>query len=347
MLKKQFLRFSAMLMALAFWCVQANAQTKTITGSVTDSSGSPVVGVTIKVKDGPQSAVTNMSGEFTINIPATGATLQYSHVTYEYGEVNVTGDGPVNIVLTKLNMAMDEVVVIGYGTQKRSNVTTTIASIKASEIQDVPSPNIAGALRGRIAGLGVSQASGRPGASISLNIRNSAASEQAAQLGITSEPLYIIDGITVSKDAFDNIDPSVVEDITILKDAGSAAIYGAAGANGVVLITTKRGKVGKTKLSYNGYLGVSDATRLPGMMSAYEQAKALNDGYLVGYYDESDIISDSVLNYLKTLPNGTWLDQLWQSSLLQRHNLTLSGGSENMTYFVGGSFQNENGNYAG
>ncbi|MGC4235777.1 MAG: TonB-dependent receptor [Niabella sp.] len=324
------------------------AQTRTVTGTVIDdSTQAPIAGATIKVKDGPQSAITNENGAFTLNVPATGATLEYSYVGYENGSIAVTGDSPIRISMKKLDLQMDEIIVVGYGTQKRAQVTSAISSIKAEEIQDVPSPNIAGALRGRIAGLSVSQASGRPGASITLNIRNSATSEQAALLGVTAEPLYIIDGITVTKDAFDNIDPSMVEDITILKDAGSAAIYGASGANGVVLITTKRGRAGKPKFSYNGYMGVSDATRLPDMMSPYELALALNDGYRVGNAPATSYFSDSVLNYLKTLPDQTWLDQLWQSSLMHRHNLSLSGGSENITYFVGGNYQNENGNYAG
>lgn len=347
MFKKQLLRFAALLVTLTIFSFQLHAQTRTVSGTVQDSTLQPLAGVTIKVKDGPQSAVTDLNGAFTINAPVSGAVLQYSYVGYEYGEVPVPESGIVNITMSKVNLSMDEVVVVGYGTQKRSNVTTTIASIKAAEIQDVPSPNIAGALRGRIAGLSVSQASGRPGAGISLNIRNATVSDEAGPLGLTSEPLYIIDGITVTKDAFDNIDPSMVEDITILKDAGAAAIYGASGANGVVLLTTKRGRIGKPKFSYNGYLGVSDATRLPDMMSPYEQAVMLNDGYRVGNYPASSYFSDSVLNYLKTLPDRTWLDQLWKSSLMHRHNLSISGGSENITYFIGGNYQNENGNYAG
>jgi TonB-linked SusC/RagA family outer membrane protein len=324
------------------------AQTRTVTGTVIDdSTQAPIAGATIKVKDGPQSAVSNENGAFTLNIPATGATLEYSYVGYENGSIVVAGDSPIRISMKKLDLQMDEIIVVGYGTQKRAQVTSAISSIKAEEIQDVPSPNIAGALRGRIAGLSVSQASGRPGAAITLNVRNAAVSEQAALLGVRNEPLYIIDGITVTKDDFDNIDPAMVEDITILKDAGSAAIYGASGANGVVLITTKRGKVGKPKLSYNGYLGTSDATRMPDMLSAYEHALVLNDSYKIGNAPASSYFSDSDLEYLKNVDFPSWIDQIWQPAYMQRHNLTFSGGSENITFFAGGNYQNENGNYAG
>ncbi len=344
---KHILKFTCLLVLLALFGGNVNAQTRSITGSVFDeASDEPVAGVTIRVKGGPQSAVTDANGSFTLNVPTSGGTLEYSHVGYEIGTTGIPAEGPIVIRAKKLDVSMDDVVVIGYGTAKRSGLTGAVATIKGQEIQDVPAPNIAGALRGRIAGLGVSQASGRPGASITLNIRNAAASEQARLLGVTSEPLYIIDGITVTKDAFDNIDPSMVEDITVLKDAGAAAIYGASGANGVVLLTTKRGRAGKPRFSYNGYMGVSDATRLPEMMSAYEQALMLNDGYKIGNASSNQYFSDSVLNYLKTMPNETWLDQLWKSSMMHRHNLSMSGGSENISYFVGGSYQNENGNYA-
>ncbi|WP_211316541.1 SusC/RagA family TonB-linked outer membrane protein [Niabella yanshanensis] len=342
------MKFTCLLVLLALFNGTVHAQTRSITGSVLDdASDEPVAGVTIRVKGGPQSAVTDAKGSFTLNVPTTGGELEYSHVGYEVGSVAIPAEGPLIIRTKKLNVSMDDVVVIGYGTQKRSQLTGAVANIKGEEIQDVPAPNIAGALRGRIAGLSVSQASGRPGAGITLNIRNSATSAEAERLGVTDEPLYIIDGITVTKDAFDNIDPSMVEDITVLKDAGSAAIYGASGANGVVLLTTKRGRAGKPRFSYNGYIGISDATRLPDMMSSYELAKALNDNNRVGYAQASDYYSDSVLNYLKTLPDGTWLDALWKPSQMNRHNLSISGGSENVTYFVGGNYQNENGNYAG
>jgi len=333
---------------LALFSGNVNAQTRSINGSVLDdASDEPVAGVTIRVKDGPQSAVTDAKGSFTLNVPTTGGELEYSHVGYEVGTIAIPAEGPLVIRAKKLNVSMDDVVVIGYGTQKRSNLTNPVATVKGAEIQDIPSPNIAGALRGRVAGLSVSQASGRPGAGITLNIRNSTVSDAASQLGLRSDPLYIIDGITVSKDDFDNIDPAMVEDITVLKDAGAAAIYGASGANGVVMLTTKRGRAGKPRFSYNGYLGVSDATRLPDMMSAYDQALMLNDGNQISGAPATSYFSDSVLNYLKTLPDRTWLDQLWQPSIMQRHNLTMSGGTDNITYFVGGNYQNENGNYAG
>ena len=345
---KHILKFTCLFVLVAFFCTDAYAQTRSVSGTVLeDSTLAPVAGVTIKVKDGPQSAVTNTSGEFTLNVPTRGAVLEYSHVGYENGTINVSDGGDIRILMNKLDMRMDEIVVVGYGTQRRSAVNTAISSVKGETIQDIPAPNIAGALRGRIAGLGVSQASGRPGASITLNVRGASVSATAATVGSTDEPLYVIDGIIVSKNDFDNLDPSMVEDISILKDAASAAIYGAAGAKGVILITTKRGKAGRIRTSYNGYIGTTDATKMPEMLSAYDHAVLLNDGYRVANASASDFFSDADLESLKNTNYKSWFDEIWQSSYMQRHNLSFSGGSDKVTYFAGGSYQNENGNYAG
>jgi TonB-linked SusC/RagA family outer membrane protein len=190
--------------------------------------------------------------------------------------------------------------------------------------------------------LGVSSASGRPGASITLNVRDAQASAAA---GATDEPLYVIDNIIVNKQTFDNLDPTMVEDITVLKDA-SAAIYGASGSKGVILITTKRGKVGKPQLSYSGFAGVADATKKPKMLSAYEHALLLNETYKINNTPTDKFFSEADLEQVRNM-NYNWFDDLWQPALSQRHSLNLSGGSENITFFLGGGYQNQNANYAG
>ncbi|MEI6950308.1 TonB-dependent receptor [Paraflavisolibacter sp. H34] len=318
-------------------------QDRIVTGRVTDEKGGGLGGATVMVKGSTQSVQTKEDGTFSIKVPEGSAVLVITYVGMLNQEVSVGGRAVVSVSMAAKAANMDDVVVVGYGSQKKNQTTGAIASIKASEIQDIPAPNIAGALRGRIAGLGVSSASGRPGASITLNIRNAQANALA---GGTAEPLYVIDNIIVGKSDFDNLDPSMVEDISILKDA-SAAIYGAAGAKGVVLITTKRGKAGAPKLSYNGYLGVSDATRKPEMLSAYDHAVLLNDTYRMNNQDVKNFFTEADLQYIKGLNNKSWFDELWQPALTQRHNLSLSGGSDRMTFFAGGSYQNENANYAG
>ncbi len=316
-----------------------------ITGKVVDQEGNPVVGATVLVKGTKSGVTTDETGTFRINLPDRNTTIVVSYIGYDVYEVDVAGMTSITIEL-KPSDAIEEVIVTGYGTQKRSEIVGSVATITGEELMDIPAPNIAGALRNQIAGVGVSEASGRPGARISLNIRGASTSQQAADIGSTSEPLYIVDGITVSSDVFDALDPSMVENITFLKDA-SAAIYGAAGAKGVVLVTTKRGKQGKPSISYNGYVGINDAARHPDFLSAYELAEFLNESYFVGNAPVSRMFSDEDLAYIRGLDVDSWYDQLWKPAVMQRHNLSISGGGERTTFFVGGSFQNQNANYAG
>lgn len=314
-------------------------------GKVTDSNGEPLIGVTIMVKGSKSGTTTDINGNFSINVP-TGSVLVISYLGFETTEILVGANTTLNIKLNQSQTTLQEVVVsTGYGEKKRSEIVGAVATITGEELMDIPAPNIAGALRNRIAGLSVDQVSGRPGASISLNIRGASAANTPV-VGSTAEPLYIIDGITVDGEAFDNLDASMVESISILKDA-SAAIYGAAGAKGVVLVTTKRGKQGKPSITYNGYVGVSDAAKVPDMLSAYEHALLLNDKYKLSNDPASNFFSPTDLEYLRSSNITSWYDELWKASTMQRHNVSISGGSDKITFFAGGSYQNENGNYKG
>lgn len=246
---------------------------------------------------------TNDKGEFALVADPTTDVLVFSYVGYARQVVTLAGKSTLEISLAEDSQSLDNdaVVVIGYGSKKRSEILGSVANIKAEEIQDLPVPNIAAALRNKIQGVGVNSVSGKPGSSITLNIRNSTASDQSKLYGVTSEPLYVIDGITVTRDEFDNIDISMVEDISFLKDA-SAAIYGASGAKGVVLVTTKRGKAGKPKISYLGYVGYQDNTSDVKMLSAYDHATLLNDANKIKNAPTSSLFSDAELEVLKTIP---------------------------------------------
>jgi TonB-linked SusC/RagA family outer membrane protein len=316
-----------------------------VKGVVKDASGQPIAGATVMIKGTKSGVKTDQNGNFSINVPTDRAILVVSYLGFKTQEIPVISGRDINIVLERSEGQIEDVVVTGYGSQKKSEIVGSISTIKGEELMDIPAPNLAGALRNRIAGVGVNQESGRPGARISLNVRGSSISSNAPS-GATDEPLYIVDGIIVSADVFDNLDASMVENISILKDA-SAAIYGAAGAKGVVLVTTKRGKVGKPSISYNGYAGITDAATKPNLLSAYEHAQLLNEGHRINNSPEDRFFSPEDLEYLKGLNTESWYDQIWQASLMQRHNLSVSGGSDRTTYFVGGSYQNENGNYAG
>ncbi|WP_276483709.1 SusC/RagA family TonB-linked outer membrane protein [Paraflavitalea pollutisoli] len=324
------------------WFQQAE---KMVTGKVTDDKDTPLAGATVAVKGTKITAITKEDGTFSIKIPEGSTTLSVSFVGMLDMTVDITGKTMITAKLASLGGNMNDVVVVGYGTQKRSQTTGAVATINAKDIQDIPAPNIAGTLRGRIAGLGVSAASGRPGAGITLNVRNASVSAAATDVGATNQPLYVIDNIIVGKSDFDALDPSMVDEITILKDA-SAAIYGAAGAKGVVLITTKRGKAGAPRINYNGYVGHTDATRKPEMLSAYDHAVLMNDTYKINNVPYNLFFSEADLEYIKGLNYKSWFDEIWRPAITQRHNLSLSGGSDKITFFVGGSYQNENANYA-
>jgi len=311
---------------------------------VSDSANSPLEGVTVNVKGGVSAGTTDKNGRFSLKLPAGKVQLQFSYVGYENLEAEVPASGKIIITMKKMDLSMEQIVVVGYGAQKRSKITGAIATVNPEDIQDVPVANIAAALRGRVAGLSVDQVSGRPGASVSLNVRGAYSSSEVG--GATSEPLYIIDNMVVGKSTFDNLDPAMVEDISILKDA-SAAIYGAAGAKGVILITTKKGKAGAPRLSYTGQFGYQDAVRKPEMLSAYEHAKLLNETYRINGADAGIQFSDADLEYLKYNQYPSWFETIWQPAIMQRHGLNMSGGSENITFFAGASYQNQNANYAG
>lgn len=325
-----------------------NTSRENVTGTVKDDKGEPLPGVTVKIKGTTTATTTDVNGVYRINLPTGNETLVFSFIGFKSKEVQVGTQTVINVVLSEDAASLEEVVInVGYGTKKKSEHLGSSATVNPEDLQDIPGPNLAAALRGRVAGVSVNEVSGRPGAGITLNVRNSTTTSNTNTIGTTNEPLYIIDGISMpNSDAFNNLDASMVESMTILKDA-SAAIYGAAGAKGVVLITTKRGKVGKPSINYNGYMGVSDNAKKADMLSPFELAQVLNEGVRIGNRPANELFSTADLDYLRNYQGKSWYDQLWSASMMQRHNLSISGGNDKLTFFAGGSFQNENGNYEG
>lgn len=344
---KILLKFSLFLLLIFSASTALFAQDRKVTGKVTEADGSPIPGVNVALRGVPSNVSTNAQGIYTIQVKSDQDVLVFSYVGFTRQQIPVGNRNTIDVTMLSDNTTLNEVVInVGYGTKKKSDVLGSVATVTGEEIQDIPAPSIAGALRNRIAGIGVSQASGRPGSTLTLNVRNSTVSETAIGLGVTAEPLYIIDGITVTREAFDNVDPSMVENISFLKDA-SASIYGASGAKGVVLITTKRGKIGKPTITYNGYLGVSDAAKTPEMLSAYDQAVLLNDGWKQASAPLSNFFLPADLETLRSQNFKSWYDEMWQASTTQRHNISISGGSEKITFFAGGSYSSEDANFKG
>ncbi|TDH27443.1 SusC/RagA family TonB-linked outer membrane protein [Segetibacter sp. 3557_3] len=329
------------------------AQERTVTGVITNQENlAPLEGVTVTLKGTTKRTTTNTDGRFTLSVPSNESVLVVSYVGFSEQEVKVGSKTGITVSLIKVDNKMNDVIVVGYGTKRRVNVQGAVSTIKAADIEDLPVANIGSALVNRVPGVSVNFQSGKPGSTTEINIRNSQTLSTFS--GLTSQPLYVIDGIVVNPtiynqspnpDFFENLDASQIEDITFLKDA-SAAIYGAAGAKGVILITTKKGKIGKPRLSYSGYLGTStEAVKPPKTLTAYEHAKFLNDGYALNNRPIVERFSDADLALLREMPDRTWYDDLWHSGKVQRHTLNVSGGSDRVTFFAGGSFYKETGNY--
>lgn len=335
------------LLFIALWgCIPLLlAQNKQISGVVTDETGSPLPGVSIQVKNTTHGIATDIDGKYAIEV-SQGSVLVFSSVGYATQEktIGTAKIQKLNIVLKEDMQELSEVVVVGYGTQKKENLTGAVAAVDAKKLASRPSTNITKSLQGAVAGVTIIS---RPGGT-SLNIRG------RGNLG-ASDPLYIVDGIEVSSNFFNAMDPNTIENISFLKDASSAAIYGAKAAYGVVLITTKAAKAGVMQISYDGATGIQMPTYLPKVVSAAEYAEmyraaernagvpeanlTFNDEMIRKYRDGSDP------DYY---PNTNWFDLIVRKqSFITKHNVQFSGGIEKFKYLLSGGFFREEGSSRG
>lgn len=324
-----------------------------VTGKVSDPEGNPVIGATVAIKGTTTGTKTDVDGIFRINLPQGDEILVISYVGYKTIEYPVNKQTNVEITLEPAD-ALDEVVVVGYGTQKKAHLTGSVETVDMEAIEDLPATNIGAALAGRLVGVDISGGTSRPGSKAGLVVRTTIPYGKDAG---TTEPLYVIDGViqvdeqnTPEATLFRNLDPSEIESISVLKD-GAAAVYGVRGANGVVIVTTKRGKAGAPKISYNGSIAVNDRTYRTKMMNAYEFGQYFNimNGKYGANVQPTDgnyrdrIFSADELEHFKDL-DYNWLDDAWKASYNTRHALNLSGGSERATYFAGVTYSKQNGN---
>lgn len=317
----------------------AEKQDVTVKGKVTDAStGQTLPGVTVQIKGTRSGTVSDVNGNFSISAPED-ATLVFSFIGYDVAEAAVKGQNFLNITLRAKPNSLNEVVVVGYGTQKKTSTTAAVSTIQVAEIAQKPIVNITNGLVGRAAGLIATQSGGEPGFDGSgLLIRGPATTGR-------TQPLTVVDG--VPRD-FSRLDPNSIETITILKDAAAVAPYGVAGANGVILITTKSGKVGKPTLTYNGYYGIQNPTNVPRFVNSYQYAllrneAAANDG-TAKPYTQTDI--DLYQNHLD--PDGhadghPLEDIILKNRPIQYHNITMSGGSEDVKYFASLGYNRQDG----
>jgi TonB-linked SusC/RagA family outer membrane protein len=308
-----------------------------IKGKVIGKEG-PLAGVTVSVEGSSNSTITDASGSFSLNAPENG-TLIFTYSGYKELRIPIKGKSIINVSMVPGANQLDEVVVVGYRTQKRGTVTGAVSSVNASEFSDVPVDNLSNALSGRLSGVTISQGAGTPGMESDIRIRVSGTYNNTS-------PLFVIDGIVADKFAFDALSPNEVESITILKDGASAAIYGSRAANGVVLVTTRRGKEGSPKLSYNGIMGFQTPTKIPQTLNAYEQASQINLQLKYNKIPETDAryYTPDELDYFKT-HSWNWVDEMWKNPLNTQHALDVSGGNQSIRYFLGGSYNYATGSF--
>jgi TonB-linked SusC/RagA family outer membrane protein len=307
------------LVLLCFLFIQsAFAQNATVKGKVTDASNSEtLIGVSVIVKGTTNGTQTDANGNYSINAPSN-ATLVFSYIGYSAQEVPVNGQTTVNVKLNSSASQLQQVIVIGYGTQKKIDNTGSIATVKGSDISKQASVNAVSALQGKVAGVEIIN-NGQPGASPTINIRG------IGTVFGNTQPLFVVDGVWYNDISF--LNPSDIESLSILKDASSTAIYGIKAANGVVLITTKRGKTGKPTINYNAYVGWQSVTNQVKMANGTEYATAINE-----LYADNGIVpafSDNPSAYGK----GTdWYGQILRNAFVTNHQLSLNGGTDKYTY---------------
>lgn len=298
-----------------------------VSGRVTDDKGEPLAGVSILEKGRSNGTTTKEDGLFVLNVSSADATLVISYVGFQTQEVKLDNKNSINVQLTAINQTISEVVVVGYGQQRKSLVTGSISSVKSDQLTTVSSTRIDQALQGRTAGVVVLPTSGQPGSGLNIRIRGAGSNRN-------SNPLYIIDGIRAG--GIEYLDPSEIASIEILKDAASAAIYGAEGANGVIIITTKTGKRNSSEVSYSGQFSQQSLKDdFIKMMNAQQYQQYLQEAGVAGAPTPADVAG---------IGEGTnWLGEVMQTAPQQHHSLQFSGGSDKSTYLVGGTLFTQEG----
>lgn len=301
-------------------------QSSLIKGVVKDSNGDPLLGVNVIVKGSTIGAVTDIDGNFSFEAPA-GSILVVSYIGFKSQEIKVKGNTPLNIILKEDSEALDEVVVVGYGVQKKSDVTGALSSVKGDELTKLSISRTDQALQGQMAGVMVQNSVAAPGEEPNIIIRggNSLKGDNA--------PLVVIDGVLGGDLSL--IDPNDITSIEVLKDASSTSIYGSRGANGVIMVTTKRGSTGKPSVSYNGYVSVSQVSKKMDMLNGqelYDLLKEAQENYPTSALKIPSWVDPNNLN------NTDWQDEVFRSAPMTGHSLSVSGGTETTKYSLSGNY---------
>ena len=322
-----------------FMCIMGSASAQTVKGTVKDATGEAIIGATVQEKGGKGGAVTDLDGNFSINLTGDGQ-LTISYVGMKTQTVDAKGKSVINVVLEDEAASLNEVVVIGYGTARKKDLTGAVTTVKGSDLAKVPVTNVAEALTGKLAGVQITTSDGSPDAEMLIKVRG------GGSITGDNSPLYIVDGFPVS--SISDISSSDIEDITVLKDAASTAIYGSQGANGVILITTKGAKGGKTQVSYNMYIQGKTIRKKLDTMDPYQyvmflyERQALQGNSGISSFEKRYGAFDD-LDLYKYQAGHDWQDEMFGNhDLSMSHNVSISGGSEKTKFTLSGTYANDN-----
>lgn len=297
---------------------------KTIKGVINDEQGETIIGASVIIKGEDTGTTSDMDGRFTLEAPE-GAILVISYIGYHTQEVKVRKRSLLRVVLKEDNQLLDEVVVVGYGTVKKSDLTGAVSGVSNRQYKNQPVQRVENILQGRTPGVEVTATSGMPGASMKVRVRGT------TSINKSSDPLYVIDGI-ISSSGLDGINPSDIQSMEILKDASSTAIYGSRGSNGVILITAKQGSEGKAQVTFDASIGLSTVRKQYDLLNAYEYATALND-----IRGSSTISAEDLEAYKNGTKGINWTDLLTRTGITQDYRLAISGGNEKVKYLISGN----------
>jgi TonB-linked SusC/RagA family outer membrane protein len=343
---QQTKKFSFSFFLLLLLTAGAFAQVRTVTGQVTDTDGKPIQGVTVVVKGTAGNVITDREGKYRVQATPEQSVV-FTHIAYATKEVKVAEHPTVDVSLSKGDTQMDDVIVIGYGTQRQKNITGSVVSVNLSRLSDQPVASITEALRGQVPGVAVQGGSTRPGLMPTLTVRQQF---NWGKDGGNPNPLIVIDDVIQvdpstglsSMDRFNQLDLSEVESITVLRDA-AAAIYGSRASQGAIVVKTKRGKIGPPKINYVGKFETDDAVSHGKVQNAYDFGIFENRfGRALGWTNDQ-LFSADELERMKTM-NNDWLAPAWKSANAMQHSLTVSGGSDRATFFTGGSYYTQGAN---
>ncbi|HLO45003.1 MAG TPA: TonB-dependent receptor [Leadbetterella sp.] len=352
---------SLLFLVGVLFCLQSQfvaAQSRAVTGKVTDAGGNGLPGVSVTVKSSTNGAVTDGDGAYSVNVPSDKNTLVFSYIGYVSQEVTIGSKSQINVSLVEDATALSEVVVVGYGTQKKSQMTGAISQVTSKQITEMPLTNLGQALQGRAAGVDVSQSGSKPGSAPRILIRG------RRSFNAGNDPLYVVDGIPLSA-GYEDINPNDIQSIEVLKDATATAIYGARGANGVILVTTKRGaNKGKTTVTFDTYAGASNAYSKLELFSGEEFAEYVREAYRATnlYKDaagnavptgKSDPAADAKIAVLGGDPNVAagiaagrntqYQDLILRTGMMQNHTIGIQGGNDRTSFYISGGFFQDKG----